>query len=69
MTETITHKHLKRQFEIFDETGEVSDLFNELQFLTFLIPVYTDGDCVSFPLLPLEDEELAPVFIDINWRH
>ena len=62
MTETITRKHLKRQFEIFEETEELDNLFNELQFLNLLLPIYTDGNSVSFPLLPLEDGKLNPVF-------
>ena len=69
MTETITCKHLKRQFEIFEETEELGNLFNELQFSTIMLPVYVDWDMVSFPFLAFEDEKLNPVFMDINWRN
>ena len=69
MTETITRKHLKRQFEIFEEPEELDDLFNELQFSTILLPVYAEWDMVSFPFLAFEDEKLNPVFKDINWRY
>ena len=67
MTETITRKHLKRQFEIVEETEELGNLFNELQFSTILLLVY--ADMVSFPFLAFEDEKLNPVFKDINWRY
>ena len=66
MTETITHKYLKRQLEIFEETEDLDNLFKELQFSTLLLPVYADGDIVSFPLLAFEDEKLVPVFTDIH---
>ena len=66
MTETITHKHLKRQFEIFEETEDLDNLFKELQFSTLLLPVYADGDIVSFPLLAFEEKKLVPVFTDIH---
>lgn len=65
MKETITHKHLKRQFELFDEVEDIDDLFNELQFSTLILPVYADKEFISFPFIDFEDEKWVPVFTDI----
>lgn len=64
MTRTITHKHLKRQFEAFEETGNLNDLFAELEFSTLLLPV--DIENGSFPILKANDKIFAPVFTDIH---
>ena len=66
MIRTITHKHLKRQFDIFDETGEIDNLLKELQFSTLLLPVEVENGAVAFPILHAEDKEYAPVFTDIH---
>ncbi len=66
MTRTITHKHLKRQFDIFERTGEINDLFAELQFSTLLLPVDIENDTLAFPLLRFEDKKYAPVFTDVH---
>ena len=66
MNKTITHKHLKRQFDIFNETEEIDDLFAELQFSTLLLPVDIESDTLAFPLLNFEDRKYAPVFTDVH---
>ena len=66
MNRTITHKHLKRQFDIFNETEEIDDLFAELQFSTLLLPVDIESDTLAFPLLNFEDRKYAPVFTDVH---
>ncbi len=66
MNKTITHKHLKRQFDIFNETEELDDLFAELQFSTLLLPADIENDNLIFPLLRFKDKKYAPVFTDIH---
>ena len=66
MIRTITHKHLKRQFDIFESTEEIEDLFTELEFSTLLIPVDLENDTFAFPILHAEDKRYAPVFTDIH---
>ncbi len=66
MNRTITHKHLKRQFDIFIETEEIDDLFAELQFSTLLLPVGIESDTLTFHLLNFEDKKYAPVFTDVH---
>ena len=65
MTMTITHKHLKRQIDIFEKTREIDDLLAELQFSTLLLPMAIENDTLSFPLLETENKKYAPVFTDI----
>ena len=65
MNRTVTHKHLKRQFEIFEKTEEIEDLLMELEFSTLLMPIDIENDTLSFPLLIIEDEMYAPVFTDV----
>ena len=66
MNRTITHKHLKRQFDIFDEAEEIENLFLELEYSTLLLPVSLDEDNPGFPLIQFEDRVYAPVFTDIH---
>ena len=40
MNRTVTHKHLKRQFEIFEKTEEIKNLLMELEFSTLLLPFH-----------------------------
>lgn len=60
---TVTHKYLKRQFEIFDETDDFTNLFAELQFSTLLLPQVSEGN--AFPVFHVEDKRYAPVFTDV----
>ncbi|MBE6507916.1 MAG: SseB family protein [Methanobrevibacter sp.] len=66
MTRTITHKHLKRQFDIFERTEDIDDLIGELLFSTLLLPVYMDGKALTFPILSFNDKNYAPVFTDVH---
>lgn len=66
MNQTITHKHLKRQFETFEETEDLSDLFTELEYSTLLLPVDIGNDTLTFPILSAEGMNFAPVFTDIH---
>lgn len=66
MTRTITHKHLKRQFEIFEETEDLDNLFAELEFSTLLLPVSTENNALSFPILRAGGKRYAPVFTDLH---
>ena len=65
MNRTITHKHLKRQFDIFEKTSELEDLLAELQFSTLLLPINIEDDTLEFPILMADDERYAPVFTDV----
>lgn len=60
---TVTHKYLKRQFEIFDETDDFTNLFGELKFSTLLLPQVSEGN--AFPVFHVEDRRYAPVFTDV----
>lgn len=64
MNRTVTHKHLKKQFDIFDRTQELDELFLELEYSTLLLPVNIEGNAVSFPLIDFEGKKYAPVFTD-----
>ena len=64
MNRTVTHKHLKRQFDIFERTEELDDLFLELEYSTLLLPVNIEGDAVTFPLIDFDGKKYAPVFTD-----
>lgn len=66
MTRTITHKHLKRQFNILEETEDLTELFAELQFSTLLLPVSVENNTMGFPMLEMNDKRYAPVFTDIH---
>ena len=66
MIETITHKHLKRQFDIFEQTEEIGNLFAELEYSTLLLPTNMDSDTLTFPVLYVEGEKWVPVFTDIH---
>lgn len=66
MTRTITHKHLKRQFDIFEENENLNNLISELQFSTLLIPVNTENNAFSFPILRAGGKRYVPVFTDIH---
>ena len=66
MTRTITHKNLKRQFDIFERTEEFDDLLAELQFSTLLLPVSLENDTLAFPMLNMDDMRFAPVFTDVH---
>lgn len=66
MIRTVTHKHLKRQFEIFEKTEELDDLFAELQFSTLILPISMENGSFNFPILTFDDENYAPVFTDIH---
>lgn len=65
MNMTVTHKHLKRQIDIFERTREIDDLLAELQFSTLLLPMNVENGTFEFPLLTVNDEKYAPVFTDI----
>lgn len=65
MNRTVTHKHLKRQFEIFEKTEEIEYLLMELEFSTLLLPIDIENGTLTFPLLIIEDEMYAPVFTDV----
>lgn len=65
MNRTITHKHLKKQFEIFEQTDDLNLLFKELEYSTLLLPVDVEDECFSVPTIDFEDKLLLPVFTDI----
>ena len=65
MIRTVTHKHLKRQIDILEETEGIDDLLAELRFSTLLLPMTMENNTLSFPLVQIEDEIYAPVFTDI----
>lgn len=66
MKKTITHKHLKRQFDIFEDSEDLTKLFAELQFSTLLIPASEENFNLSFPIMYMEDKRFLPVFTDIH---
>lgn len=66
MKKTITHKYLKRQFEIFDETDDLTNLFAELQFSTLLLPQESESKNLAFPVIHVDDKKYAPVFTDVH---
>ena len=66
MNRIVTHKHLKKQFDIFDRTEELDDLFLELEYSTLLLPVNIEGNSVTFPLIDFEGKKYAPVFTDFH---
>lgn len=66
MTRTITHKHLKRQFDIFEDTDDLNNFFAELQFSTLPISVNTENNAFSFPILRAGGKSHVPVFTDIH---
>ena len=66
MIRTITHKHLKRQFNILETADDLTPLFTELKFSTLLLPVAHENNTVSFPLLQVAGKKYAPVFTDIH---
>ena len=66
MTRTITHKNLKRQFDIFERTEEMDDLLAELQFSTLLLPASLENDTLAFPMLRMGGKMFAPVFTDVH---
>jgi hypothetical protein len=66
MNRTITHKNLKRQFDIFEQTEEIDDLFLELEFSTLLLPIDIDKDELVFPLIMFGDKNYVPVFTDVH---
>lgn len=63
---TITHKHLKKQLDIFEQTGKMDEFLLELKYSTLLLPVNTDDNILSFPFLVFEDKKYVPVFTDIH---
>ena len=63
---TVTHKYLKKQFDIFSENNEINEVFLELEFSTFLIPVSIENDNVAFLTMGFEDKNYIPVFTDIH---
>lgn len=65
MNRTITHKHLKRQFDIFEKTSKLEDLLAELQFSTLLLPINIEDGNLEFPILLADEERYAPVFTDV----
>lgn len=65
MNRTITHKHLKRQFDNFEVAEDLDGLFAELEFSTLLLPVFRENGYMGFPILSFGDEDYAPVFTDI----
>lgn len=65
MNRTITHKHLKRQFDNFNTAEDLDGLFSELEFSTLLFPVFNENGDMGFPVLSFGDEDYAPVFTDI----
>lgn len=66
MTRTITHKHLKRQFDILEDTEDINSLLAELQFSTLLLPVNMENGTLTFPTLTMDDKRFAPIFTDIH---
>ena len=66
MIRTITHKHLKRQFDILETADDLTPLFTELKFSTLLLPIAYENNNVSFPLLQAAGKKYAPVFTDIH---
>lgn len=66
MNQTITHKHLKRQFETFEETDDLSDFFTELEYSTLLLPVDIGNGALTFPVLSADGRRFVPVFTDIH---
>lgn len=66
MKRTVTHKHLKKQFDIFNETNEIDELFLELEFSTLLIPVSIENGNVAFPTISFEGKKHVPVFTDVH---
>ena len=65
MNRTVTHKYLKRQFDIFEKTEEIEDLLAELEFSTLLLPVNMNKDTLEFPIMWIENKKYVPVFTDI----
>lgn len=63
---TVTHKHLKKQFDIFSETNEIDELFLELEFSTLLLPASIENGNVAFSTIGFEDKKYVPVFTDIH---
>lgn len=66
MNETITHKHLKRQFDNFENADDLKYLFAELQFSTLLLPVESGSDKLAFPIIQFDDKRIVPVFTDVH---
>lgn len=66
MTKNITHKHLKRQLDIFEEAEEIDALLNELEFSTLLLPLNNDEGHLGAPIVFFDDKEYIPVFTDVH---
>ena len=66
MNRTITHKHLKRQFDIFEKSEGVDALLNELEFSTLLLPVNRQEESFDAPVIYFDDMKYVPVFTDVH---
>jgi hypothetical protein len=65
MNRTVTHKHLRKAIEDFDETEDVETLFNELKFSSLLIPIIEHNGEYTSPVIMFGEEKFVPLFTDI----
>ena len=64
MYRTVSHKNLKKQYDIFTQTDEFELLISELEFSTLLLPM--DEETHQVPIINFEDEYYIPLFTDIH---
>ena len=65
MNRSITHKHLKKQFDLLESAEDLYPLFKELEFSTLLLLVDVENDILAFPNLDCDDKKFIPVFTDV----
>ena len=65
MDRTITHEHLKKQFNCIETEEDLELLFKEIEFSTLLLPTNVENDILAFPTIDFDGEILIPVFTDV----
>ena len=66
MNRTVTHKHLKREMNDFEEDNErIKNLLLELKFSTLLMPAEIVGEDLEYPTVDFGERKYAPLFTDV----